>query len=310
MKILIIGGGRMGLARAGWLAKEGGCDVLILEPDESVRAQFLAQVPRSSCVDNVQSAALLGARAAVVSVPPAYHHPNARQCLEQGLHVLIEKPSTLEQDEGIELARIAKDRNLLVVVGYHNRVRSSVVALKRYLEDNHVIGFVAWWVCGVYARDWWMRRDLSGGGFFEQGCHFVDLLHFLFGRLDLAGGIVERQKGSTAESASLRLSSERGHAGVFFYSSLASNKDISLRIFTPSSVAQLEGWNLDFLLDGKRVEAGAKTENRNEAFDLECMEFLCRIRGETARLPLATLDDAIFAERLVRGIQFHERSLV
>jgi predicted dehydrogenase len=293
----------MGVARGAWLAGPGGCEILILDPVHEARVKFLTNVPRSSAVTSVAQAREAGASAAFVSVAPSLHFQYAIECIKNGLPVFIEKPSTLEAHEGEELLRAGRESRLPVIVGYHNRVRSSVVALRTYLSTHRAFGFTAWWVCTPYARDWWLNRSESGGGFFEQGCHLVDLICLLLGECNDVQRMLIFQEGSSVESAALVLKFRSACVGTIFYSSCAPEKDISIRLFTESGVVRLEGWNFDFLINNILVESGLHSDSRDEPFHLECNEFLLRLQGRPPNLPLATLEDAIKTESIVRSIR-------
>jgi len=52
----------------------------------------------------------------LVTTPHALHYEHARAALEKGLHVMIEKPMTIKANEARELADIAADKGLVIVV--------------------------------------------------------------------------------------------------------------------------------------------------------------------------------------------------
>jgi predicted dehydrogenase len=54
----------------------------------------------------------------VIVTPNANHHPAAKAFLTRGIHVVCDKPLTLEVDEAEELARLAKQKDLLFCVTY------------------------------------------------------------------------------------------------------------------------------------------------------------------------------------------------
>ena len=68
--------------------------------------------------------------AAIISTPPATHYPIAKDCLEHGLHVLIEKPMTLKSEHAQELIDLAASRGLILMVGHTFEYNSAVLALK------------------------------------------------------------------------------------------------------------------------------------------------------------------------------------
>jgi predicted dehydrogenase len=62
-----------------------------------------------------------GLDAAIVATPHASHAPLARACLERGLHVLVEKPLTVDPRDASDLVERARriDRELIVGYPYH-----------------------------------------------------------------------------------------------------------------------------------------------------------------------------------------------
>jgi predicted dehydrogenase len=62
-------------------------------------------------------------------VPTRYHFEVARAFLDQGIHVLLEKPITTTLDEADELIRVAKERRAVLQVGHLERFNPVIVAL-------------------------------------------------------------------------------------------------------------------------------------------------------------------------------------
>jgi predicted dehydrogenase len=54
----------------------------------------------------------------VIAVPHTYHYEIARDALDAGASVLLEKPMTLRSEEADELVRLAAERGLHLMVGY------------------------------------------------------------------------------------------------------------------------------------------------------------------------------------------------
>jgi len=88
-----------------------------------------------------------GVDAVSVVVPTQYHFDVARDFLEHGIHVLLEKPVTTTLQEADELIRIAAERNLVFQVGHLERFNPVVVALDgvlrapRFVESVRIAPF-------------------------------------------------------------------------------------------------------------------------------------------------------------------------
>jgi predicted dehydrogenase len=70
-----------------------------------------------------------------IVVPTQYHYPVARECLEAGCHILLEKPITQTVEEADKLIRLAEARNLIFQVGHLERFNPAVLALEGVLKN-------------------------------------------------------------------------------------------------------------------------------------------------------------------------------
>ncbi|TLM66196.1 MAG: Gfo/Idh/MocA family oxidoreductase [Deltaproteobacteria bacterium] len=70
-----------------------------------------------------------------IAVPTQYHYAVAREFLENGVHVLLEKPITQTVAEADELIRIAAERKLVLQVGHLERFNPAVIALQGVLNN-------------------------------------------------------------------------------------------------------------------------------------------------------------------------------
>ncbi len=70
-----------------------------------------------------------------IVVPTQYHFPVAKECLEAGCHVLLEKPVTQTVAEADELIRMAAERGLVFQVGHLERFNPAIMALKGVLKN-------------------------------------------------------------------------------------------------------------------------------------------------------------------------------
>lgn len=76
--------------------------------------------------------------AVIVATPPTTHYAIVRECLENGLHVLVEKPLTLESADARELIRIAEAHDRILMVGHTFEYNSAVRALKQMIDSGEL----------------------------------------------------------------------------------------------------------------------------------------------------------------------------
>ncbi|QLG60392.1 Gfo/Idh/MocA family protein [Halorarum salinum] len=78
-----------------------------------------------------------------VAVPTEYHFEMAREAIEHGVDVLVEKPFVATPDEGEELLALAERAGVTVQVGHIERFNPAVVALREFVDDLDVISVSA-----------------------------------------------------------------------------------------------------------------------------------------------------------------------
>ncbi len=76
--------------------------------------------------------------AVVISTPPATHFDIAKECMEHGLDVLVEKPMTLNSRDAQDLIELADRKDLILMVGHTFEYNSAVMALKSYIERGEL----------------------------------------------------------------------------------------------------------------------------------------------------------------------------
>ena len=74
----------------------------------------------------------------ISTTPEPTHYPIARESLEAGKHVLLEKPIALELREADELIRLARSKDLVFTIGYSQRFNPKFAYVKRSIEDGTI----------------------------------------------------------------------------------------------------------------------------------------------------------------------------
>ncbi|MCI0491960.1 MAG: Gfo/Idh/MocA family oxidoreductase, partial [Planctomycetes bacterium] len=123
----------------------------------------------------------------VVAAPDEAHDEMVRFALDREQHVLCVKPLVHRYDQAEAIAKLARERGLLVTVEYHKRFdRRSLEARRLYHE-----GRFGEFACGqarmiepYYYRssnfqNWFTKEKTDA--FVYIGCHYVDLVYFITG---------------------------------------------------------------------------------------------------------------------------------
>jgi predicted dehydrogenase len=72
---------------------------------------------------------------AVVAVPTTLHYPIARELLNNGIHVLLEKPCANDLNHDRELFQLAQDKGLILHIGHVERFNGAVQELHKIVES-------------------------------------------------------------------------------------------------------------------------------------------------------------------------------
>jgi predicted dehydrogenase len=128
LRTAVIGVGYMGRFHAQKLASCRGAALLGVVDADLARAQQIAR--EVGCEAHADHRALLERiDAAAVAVPTEMHYRVVRDCLEAGVHVLVEKPLARSVAEADRLRALARRKRLVLQVGHLERFNPAFRAL-------------------------------------------------------------------------------------------------------------------------------------------------------------------------------------
>lgn len=165
----------------------------------------------------------------VISTPPNSHYSWAKEALQRGIHVVLEKPMALTAAECDELIALAAEKNLTLVVYQNRRFDRDFVTMRRLIEGG-AIGepFAYESFVGGYSRpcDYWhSMSDVSGGAIFDWGSHYLDQILNLFPqKVAHVSGVNHKRHWhhvTNADHAEVRLTFDNGTTAIFVNSDLA-----------------------------------------------------------------------------------------
>jgi predicted dehydrogenase len=74
----------------------------------------------------------------ISTTPEPTHYPIAKESLNAGKHVLLEKPIALELAEADELIALARSKDLLFTIGYSQRFNPKFAYVKRSIDEGKI----------------------------------------------------------------------------------------------------------------------------------------------------------------------------
>jgi predicted dehydrogenase len=111
----------------------------ICDSDEARRAQFGARYPNARVTASFEE--MLAddeLQAVVIATPVPTHHPLAKQALEAGKHVFVEKPPAMRAAEMEELVALAEERGLVLMPGHLLLYHPGVQKLKELVDSGEL----------------------------------------------------------------------------------------------------------------------------------------------------------------------------
>lgn len=158
----------------------------------------------------------------VINTPNEYHHEFAKQALEAGKHVIVEKPFTVTAVEADNLIALAKKKNKLITVFQNRRWDGDFMTVKKIL-DNKWVGKVAEFEVHydryrnyIEANTWKEEQGPGSGILYNLGSHMLDQVLVLFGmptEVDARVGI-QRPNGKVEDFYDIRMQYDDFHAIV------------------------------------------------------------------------------------------------
>lgn len=128
IRLGVIGIGKMGrLHLDKFLALSGRCEVAGIYDKGADKTEAVAREVGVRAFASLEET-LFESDAVVIASPTPTHYLIARKALEGGLHVLLEKPITLNADEAAELVELARERAVVFQVGHVERIRYLALA--------------------------------------------------------------------------------------------------------------------------------------------------------------------------------------
>ena len=146
LRCAVIGAGYLGRFHAQKYAGLAGCELVgVADPSPEAREGIASELGVATHADH---RALLGRVDAVsVATPTVAHHAVARDFLESGAHVLVEKPITATAAEARDLIAIAARAGRVLQVGHLERFNPVILAISgglkspRFIESNRLAPF-------------------------------------------------------------------------------------------------------------------------------------------------------------------------
>jgi predicted dehydrogenase len=135
----------------------------------------------------------------VIATPNGYHYQQAKEVLESGKNVLVEKPIALHKEQVKELITLSHKHNVRVFTSLQLRFSPVINYVKKLYENNllgnlYLVTVECFWNRNTtyYEKNSWHgTKEIDGGVLFTQFSHFIDIMFYLLGSLELVNNKTE-----------------------------------------------------------------------------------------------------------------------
>ncbi|MCL5269012.1 MAG: Gfo/Idh/MocA family oxidoreductase [bacterium] len=283
LRVGVIGVGHLGRHHArNYTEIEGSQLVGVVDVDRSQAAAIAKQYKTTPYFDHRD---LIGKiDAASIVVPTVHHHAVARDLLEAGIHLMVEKPFTTTVAQARELIEMARARHLVLQVGHIERFNMAIIRLQEILTNP---GFIESHRLGPYdprVRDVGVVLDLM--------IHDIDivlqLVHSPIVTIDAVGVPILSEREDIANA---RITFANGCRANLTASRVTPNKMRKIRIFQPNTYVSVDYQKQSMEVYRKEAIEGAREGEpkaqivrkrlrikREEPMKLELTHFLSCVR--------------------------------
>lgn len=197
---------------------------------------------------------------AIVAVPNGAHASASCMLLEQGIHVLCEKPMARNIAECREMIAAAERGRAQLCIGHNRRFRHNVQLLKKLLDKGAIGEVLQVSAEEGSAHDWvrsaayFDRAQAGGGSLMDVGIHSIDLIRWLVGEFRAVEYKGDERENTVESEAELRFTLAQGAAGTLLASR---TRDLQQRILFTGSEGYLDLglWSEDLRIHSRRGKA-------------------------------------------------------
>ena len=249
-KVGVVGVGYLGQFHAEKYAKMKGVELVGVVDIDFARAREIAKRYRSQPFSH-HSEILPRVQAVSIAVPTPLHHAIAKDFLEKGIDVLLEKPISTTLEEADELIEMAESHGRILQIGHLERFSGPLLALEgvvqnpMFIESNRLGPF--------------LMRGTEVDVVLDLMIHDIDIIlswvpskvkwfhavgiPVLTSRIDIANVRVEFENGCTVNLTASRVSREKMR---------------KIRLFQPTGYLSIDFLRQKAILAGKKQEEGKK----------------------------------------------------
>lgn len=131
VRIGVVGLGRLGSFHAQIYSKLKNAELVSLCDSDKEKARSIGRALKKPWCTDYRELFKQNLHAVSIVTPTYLHYRIARAFLNNGVHVLIEKPITKTEKEALNLIKLARKKRLIIQVGHVERFNSAIQAIEK-----------------------------------------------------------------------------------------------------------------------------------------------------------------------------------
>lgn len=292
LKLGIVGAGIIGKSHGEAILKNKDCQLAAVCDTVIARAEEVAAPHGAVCyTDYKDMCAHEKLDAVILNLPHFLHHDVTVYFLEQGIHVLVEKPMAMSVEECDSMTAAAEKSGAKLAVGHVQRYFSAYDRVKELVENGKYGK-----LCMItevrnveYLTNerpkWFLDKKLAGGGIvMNYGAHTLDKIMYVTGeRVTEVHSLLDNPLSSDSIeiNAQILLKLTGGISANITYCGCPGPRAYETVFYFTNGVAKVEG-GVDFCLyeNGEFVNYGGTRYLLEE----QLAEFVKYVRGEESRV--------------------------
>jgi predicted dehydrogenase len=223
VRVAVVGSGYFGRFHANHYARNERAELVAVVDADAERANAVAAEFGAEAVSDYRS--IIGrVDAASVAVPTPLHYDIARELIEAGIHLLVEKPLTDSEQTGRTLAQLSESRKTVLQVGHIERFSSGYRTLAKLIAEP--LYFESYRIAP------WKSRGVEVDVILDLMIHDIDMIIGLVGspvaQVDAVGTPV---LGKRVDLANARITFESGCVANVTASRVSYKTERRMRVF-------------------------------------------------------------------------------
>jgi len=303
VRVGVFGVGSLGQHHARIYAALENAELVGIHDIDKDRAAQMAQAHHTKSFDSFDELASR-IEAASVAVPTNHHFDTASRLMNQGVHILVEKPISVTTDEAEKMVALAREKKIILQVGHIERFNP----VMKFLEDNlSTPRFIEAIRLAPYPppREAGLPRGTEVSVILDLMIHDLDIiLHLVCSPVKEIHAVGVPVLSPTEDIANVRLLFENGCVANVTASRISQEKMRKIRVFQADTYVSLDYMNQTGQLcrkTGKSIEALTVPIEKGEPLALELESFLQCV--QTSGTPVVTGAHASEALKLAVSIR-------